>query len=103
MKMYSQEIEKKLKYKSNKIKVCQYIKDETEKQNTNIVKPHFAYFLQNYILKTHWDIVRKVGCGIDRILITLNFYGPGKCFAIYRKDHTFAMISWRECLNNKYK
>ena len=51
----------------------------------------------------HPNYKEKVGCGIDRILITLNFYGPGKCFAIYRKDHTFAMISWMECVKNKYK
>lgn len=98
MKMYSQEIEKKLKSKSNRIKVCQYIKNETEKQKTNIVKPHFAYFLQNYILKTHWDIVRKVGCGIDHFILDKSPDHHSKCFYIVRKDGSIIDFSFHESI-----
>ena len=79
--------EKALAYTRNIIKECGY-GHITEGKS-------FDYLMA--LFKLHPNAESKIGCGVQSILIQVNYYKNGDELYIYRTDGTKIDISWNQC------
>jgi len=89
---------------SSKDKCYQFVKEEISKYGEGVYeKGCNLYNLLECILDNHIDKSRKIGCGIDKFVVSPNECGSGYMTSIKRIDGSLESFSWGDCSKSKYK
>ncbi len=79
-----------------------YTKCILDKNKNKPPSPAASKFLLN-LFQRHPNHSEKIGCGIRNIVIGDHPNGNGCHITLYRNDWTCTDISWRMCIDGKYK